>query len=256
MYEKKNSDPINYERNSDLKGRTFFNNTQNTELNNNLKDGQDDNLENNIVNILHKFMNEVYLLIKDQQNFLNNFSDKLDIIQFEFNELKMKYSNLEAENYNTINKLIDIENGIEFENGQSKKMLTNYNLINEKIIELRFEIELLYKRLSEIEREKKVFTNEYDRNEEYGKPINDEKNIVFIKASDLRKTPDYKNKLNIPEYSEQLNLKENINPKNNLEKDKFIKFLYFLERQYEIGNIDQQEYLSKKNKIEHFIKNV
>ncbi|TFF96840.1 MAG: hypothetical protein EU547_05910 [Promethearchaeota archaeon] len=229
------------------------------------------NYNEKLIANFNEFRNQVYESLKQQQAYLDKLNGDLNLLNMDIKKIK-DLENKFDENYKKIHEKI-MEHDVELLNRDSNNYYpsSNYDIIQDGLTEFKLEVDFINKKLQELDLEQKRVSKLLKESMQFNKKRNDffeknedKDNVVFIKASDLVKNPanDGKPKSKISnqgnknndeeieidkvEIDENKIVKNNIDPKIN----QFKKFLRFLKKQYEIGVINEEEYIIKKKKIE------
>ncbi|MHA1271317.1 MAG: hypothetical protein ACTSPY_16105 [Candidatus Helarchaeota archaeon] len=245
------------------------------DMNNKISNEKNKKIEMEDVNIKEKFnefQNQVYELLKQQQ--LN--SDQLNMRLEAFDSELKRLRNLQQKMSDELNNIHDNVLGQRRDDLNYDQTIIdnsiNYEIIQNMLTEFKLEFEFINKKLEDLEIEQKRINkllknhNNFNRKrsiiEENDLLSSDEK-IVFIKASDLvnktRPQPQdnrIKNKDIIKQASIEKPIQGNLEMSNDPKSIQIKKFLEFLKRQFEIGILNEEEYLDKKAKIECKIREI
>jgi hypothetical protein len=231
------------------------------------------NYNDKLIANFNEFKNQVYESLKQQQSYLDKLNEELNLLNIDikkFKDLENKFD----ENYKKIHDKI-MEHDLELLNRDPNNYYpsSNYDIIQDGLTEFKLEVDFINKKLQELDLEQKRVGKLLKESMQFNKNRNDffeknedKDNVVFIKASDLVKNPANNDKTNSKKSNvenkkinneieiemDKVEIDENMIVKNNMDPkiNQFKKFLRFLKKQYEIGVINEEEYIIKKKKIE------
>ncbi len=239
-----------------------------------------------------EFQEQVYLILKEQQSKSDELFREFEKVQTSINIIKEAQFKLEKDLNELYEKVLNFEIGIPVGDNNRYNFSSNLDLLQDSLTEFKLEADFINKKLVELEKEQtrlnKIMNELLSRKQKYlcGDELEEfnyrpavNNDIVFIKASDLtkRRSPhtssinsntanDHNENRTSDNYDSKIKYFITTTPQNQNvidsqdSKDEKIlqikKFLNFLKKQYEIGVLDYEEYLLKKEKIECKINNI
>ncbi|MHA1251660.1 MAG: hypothetical protein ACTSRP_16835 [Candidatus Helarchaeota archaeon] len=239
-----------------------------------------------------EFQEQVYLILKEQQSKSDELFREFEKVQTSINIIKEAQFKLEKDLNELYEKVLNFEIGIPVGDNNRYNFSSNLDLLQDSLTEFKLEADFINKKLVELEKEQtrlnKIMNELLSRKQKYlcGDELEEfnyrpavNNDIVFIKASDLtkRRSPhtssinsntanDHNENRTSDNYDNKIKYFITTTPQNQNvidsqdSKDEKIlqikKFLNFLKKQYEIGVLDYEEYLLKKEKIECKINNI
>ena len=248
--------------------KEIYSNKNDTQEFMNLQKSSTQNITNEHQLMFKEFQKQVYELLKQQQLSVDQLNNKFEIINKKLEQIKNKQVRLEEEYNNIKDKVLTPNIEIYSKELPLIDYSMDFDLIKDGLAEFRLESNLINKKIDELEMEQKKIKDllknpqKIQQNNINDSLLNSNENIIFVKASDLvrnNRPPHFNNN-----FSNKIELSQNTpnlplefqdravapNPINNKTLQQFQKFLHFLKHQFEIGIINEKEYLNKKAKIE------